>query len=89
MELQKTITIAHMVSPYKASEIVGITNKSNANLASFFSSSKNVFGRFILAIEQYFKHTKTIDEVCYFPFDGSYNFFPNGTLAGLEGKINV
>ena len=95
MEAQKTITIAYDVRPYRVSEISGNTNESNViftDILSYLSWSVNVDGRFALALEQYLKHTKKIDEIRYFLCDETYDYetYNNTlTLAGAEGKINV
>ena len=90
MEAQKTIIIAYDISPHRVSEILSNPHKDSfANLMEFLSWKPNRLGRLILTLEQYLKHTKMFDEICYFPFDQTYHFFPNGTLSGLEGKMNA
>ena len=75
MEAQNTITIAYDVSPSRVSEICGNTNKACSNISAFLSWNENLDGRLLLALEQYLNHTKNIDEIRYFPYDQTYNFF--------------
>ena len=89
MEAQKTIAIAYNIHPYRVSKIFEITNGSISNTSEFLSWSENMHGRLLLALEQYLKDAKELDEIYYFLFDKTYSLFPNGTLAGLGGKVNV
>ena len=89
MGAKKAITIAFNVSPFQVSEIRGNTNETCLNISTFLSWIENPDGRLLLALEQYLKQTKNIDEICYFPYDQTYNYFRNGTLSGSEGKINT
>ena len=52
------------------------------------SWSQNANGRLFLALEQYLKHTEKIDKIWYFLYDQTYTTFPDGTLAGLRGKVH-
>ena len=83
MEAQKTITIAYNVSPQWIGDILSSSYRdSSADFIEFLSWKRNPKGRYILALEQYLKHTKIFDKICFFPYDVTYKLFTNGTFAG-------
>ena len=89
MEAQKAITMAYNISPYRISKMSVNTNEVCPNISAFLSLKANPDGRLVLALEQYLMHAKNINEICYFSYDQTYNFFPNDMLVGSEKKINV